>query len=423
MTLLNSKTSFKLLKFGEAEQLSKLAEFKYAGLNSQGETVSGTRLAMSRSELRFILERDGISDITISHQKHWYDIEFGRPVSLEVLLQVTRQLASFSEAGIPVAKGIGILSETTDDKRMAEILEEILVDIEGGAQLSECVKQYPNIFPRYYSAILSSAERSGNLTEALATLNTYLERDLRSKRAVRSAMIYPVVLLALTLVAVVVLSVFVLPRFQVFFDSLSVRLPITTRILLSITHLVQHWWWVLVLIAAVVIASILVMRRYPHGRLTLDRMILKMPIAGSLAQLVALERFCRVLSTLVRTQVHLPEALELAGASTGNRVYEDAILEARKRVLQGEGLAGPLEKANIFPTAAIQIFRIGEESGQLGSQLNQAASFYSDELDHRLKNFTALLEPATLLIIGGGVGFVAVALVSAMYGIYSGVRG
>lgn len=423
MALLNSKTSFKLLKFGEAEQLSKLAEFKYAGLNAQGETVSGTRLAMSRSELRFILERDGISDITISHQKHWYDIEFGRPVSLEVLLQVTRQLASFSEAGIPVAKGIGILSETTDDKRMAEILEEILVDIEGGAQLSECVKQYPNIFPRYYSAILSSAERSGNLTEALATLNTYLERDLRSKRAVRSAMIYPVVLLALTLVAVVVLSVFVLPRFQVFFDSLSVRLPITTRILLSITHLVQHWWWVLVLIAAVVIASILVMRRYPHGRLTLDRMILKMPIAGSLAQLVALERFCRVLSTLVRTQVHLPEALELAGASTGNRVYEDAILEARKRVLQGEGLAGPLEKANIFPTAAIQIFRIGEESGQLGSQLNQAASFYSDELDHRLKNFTALLEPATLLIIGGGVGFVAVALVSAMYGIYSGVRG
>ena len=423
MTLLNSKTSFKLLKFGEAEQHSKLAEFKYAGLNAQGETVSGTRLAMSRSELRFILERDGISDITISHQKHWYDIEFGRPVSLEVLLQVTRQLASFSEAGIPVAKGIGILSETTDDKRMAEILEEILVDIEGGAQLSECVKQYPNIFPRYYSAILSSAERSGNLTEALATLNTYLERDLRSKRAVRSAMIYPVVLLALTLVAVVVLSVFVLPRFQVFFDSLSVRLPITTRILLSITHLVQHWWWVLVLIAAVVIASILVMRRYPHGRLTLNRMILKMPIAGSLAQLVALERFCRVLSTLVRTQVHLPEALELAGASTGNRVYEDAILEARKRVLQGEGLAGPLEKANIFPTAAIQIFRIGEESGQLGSQLNQAASFYSDELDHRLKNFTALLEPATLLIIGGGVGFVAVALVSAMYGIYSGVRG
>jgi type IV pilus assembly protein PilC len=423
MTLLNPKASFKLLKFGESQLQSKLEEFTYDGVNPRGERVSGTQLAMTRSEVRFILERDGISQITIAQKKHWYQMEFGRAVSLEVLLQATRQLASFSEAGIPVAKGIAILAQTTDDKKMAEILEEILMDIEGGAQLSESVKQYPTIFPRYYSAILSSAERSGNLTEALATLNTYLERDLRSKRAVRSAMIYPIVLLALTLVAIVVLSVFVLPRFQVFFDSLSVKLPITTRALLLITHLIQHWWWVLALLVVSLISSVVAMRRSQQGRLILDRAILKLPIAGSLAQLVALERFCRVLSTLVRTQVHLPEALELAGASTGNRVYEDAIAEARKRVLQGEGLAAPLEKAGIFPTAAIQIFRIGEESGQLGSQLNQAASFYSDELDHRLKNFTALLEPATLIVIGGGVGFVAVALVSAMYGIYSGVHG
>ena len=165
------------------------------------------------------------------------------------------------------------------------------------------------------------------------------------------------------------------------------------------------------------------MRRNPKGRLKLDRFMLSIPVAGSLNELVALERFCRVLSTLVRTHVHLPEALELAGASTGNRVFENAIMHARTRVLQGEGLAGPLDSAKIFPAAAIQIFRIGEESGQLGSQLHQAASFYSDELDHKLKNFTALLEPATLLVIGGGVGFVAIALVSAMYGVYSGVRG
>ena len=407
----------------EAVAASALSEYTYKGIDLQGEPTNGSLAAMSRVEARYMLERDGISNIAIANKKHWYDIEFGRTVSLEVLLQVTRQLASFSEAGIPVAKGISILSETTDNKSMAEILEEILLDVEGGAQLSESVKQYPNVFPRYYSAILSSAERSGNLTEALTTLNSYLERDLRSKRAVRSAMIYPAVLIALTFLAVIVLSVFVLPRFQVFFDSLSVKLPLTTRALLAITHFVQSWWWVLLLLAALTAIGLVVMRRTPNGRLTLDRLMLKMPIAGSLIELVALERFCRVLSTLVRTQVHLPEALELAGSSTGNRVFEDAILEARKRVLQGEGLAAPLERANIFPTAAIQIFRIGEESGQLGSQLSQAASFYSDELDHRLKNFTALLEPATLIVIGGGVGFVAVALVSAMYGIYSGVRG
>jgi type IV pilus assembly protein PilC len=377
---------------------------------------------MSRNEARYVLERDGLSSISISNKKHWYDIEFGRVVSLEVLLQVTRQLASFSEAGIPVAKGIAILSETTDNKRMAEILEELLLDVEGGAQLSDAVKQYPNVFPRYYSAILSSAERSGNLTEALSTLNAYLERDLRSKRAVRSAMIYPAVLISLTIVAVVVLSMFVLPRFQVFFDSLNVKLPLTTRMLLIMTHFVQKWWWVMLILVILSSIALFFMRRSRKGRLQLDRILMKLPIVGSLIQLVALERFCRVLSTLVRTQVHLPEALELAGNSTGNRVYEDAIMEARKRVLQGEGLAAPLERANIFPSAAIQILRIGEESGQLGSQLNQAASFYSDELDHRLKNFTALLEPATLIVIGGGVGFVAIALVSAMYGIYRGVH-
>ncbi len=422
MTLLNHKSSFKVLRQRAAVEASKLSEYSYKGIDIQGAATTGSLAAMSRNEARYVLERDGLSSISISNKKHWYDIEFGRAVSLEVLLQVTRQLASFSEAGIPVAKGIAILSETTDNKRMAEILEELLLDVEGGAQLSDAVKQYPNVFPRYYSAILSSAERSGNLTEALSTLNAYLERDLRSKRAVRSAMIYPAVLISLTIVAVVVLSMFVLPRFQVFFDSLNVKLPLTTRMLLIMTHFVQKWWWIMLVLVILSSIGLFFMRRSRTGRLQLDRILMKLPIVGSLIQLVALERFCRVLSTLVRTQVHLPEALELAGNSTGNRVYEDAIMEARKRVLQGEGLAAPLERANIFPSAAIQILRIGEESGQLGSQLSQAASFYSDELDHRLKNFTALLEPATLIVIGGGVGFVAIALVSAMYGIYRGVH-
>ncbi len=402
---------------------SALSLYTYKGIGIDGAATTGSLSAKSRTEARFVLERNGVSNISVANSKRWYDMEFGRPVSLEVLLQVTRQLASFSEAGIPVAKGISILSETTENKRMAEILEEILMDVEGGAQLSDAVKQYPNVFPRYYSAILNSAERSGNLTEALSTLNSYLERDLRSKRAVRSAMVYPAVLIALTLLAVVVLSVFVLPRFQVFFDSLSVKLPLTTRMLLAVTHFVQNWWWAFVVLGVLAGIGLFFMRRAPKGRLKLDQIMLKLPVAGPLIELVALERFCRVLSTLVRTQVSLPDALELAGSSTGNRVFEDAITQARMRVIQGEGLAAPLERANIFPAAAVQIFRIGEESGQLGSQLSQAASFYSDELDHRLKNFTALLEPATLIVIGGGVGFVAIALVSAMYGIYSGVRG
>ena len=305
---------------------------------------------------------------------------------------------------------------------MRAILEELVVEIEGGSTLSESVARHPHVFPTYYPTILSAAERSGDLPGALRTLNLYLERDLRSKRAVRSAMTYPIVLIALTFVAVTVLSTFVLPKFESFFSSLDVKLPLTTRMLLSSTRFVGTFWWAIGLGIAAFFTTLVVMYRNPKGRYLLDRGLISMPVFGSLVRLVALERFCRVLSTLVKTNVPLPEALDLAGKSTANKVYERTIAEARERVLSGEGLAGPLSESKIFPAAAIQILRVGEESGELESQLTQAASYYADELDHRMKNFTALIEPVTLLLLGGGVGFVAVALVSAMYGIYSGVK-
>ena len=396
--------------------------YKYSGVLESGEKKSGTVKAATWGEAQYGLQRDGILNLEIKVSKPLLAMEFGKSVPLEVLLQTTRQLASFSQAGISAARAISILAKTTDHKKMKLILEELVQDIEGGATLSESVSRHPHVFPNYYATILGAAERSGDLVEALQTLNVYLERDLRSRRAVRSAMIYPAVLLTLTLVAVSVMSLVVLPRFQTFFASLNVRLPLTTRMLLNTTHFISKWWWAL---GSGIILSILILMvalNNPKSRLVLDRLILSVPVFGGLAQLISLERFCRVLATLVKSKVPLPDALELAGSATGNLVFQKAISATRVRVLNGEGLAEPLSEYKIFPIAAIQILRIGEESGQLQSQLQQAASFYADELDHRMKNFTALLEPITLLLIGGGVGFVAVALVSAMYGIYNGVK-
>ena len=396
--------------------------YKYSGVLESGAKKSGTVKAATWGEAQYGLQRDGILNLEIKVSKPLLAMEFGKSVPLEVLLQTTRQLASFSQAGISAARAISILAKTTDHKKMKLILEELVQDIEGGATLSESVSRHPHVFPNYYATILGAAERSGDLVEALQTLNVYLERDLRSRRAVRSAMIYPAVLLTLTLVAVSVMSLVVLPRFQTFFASLNVRLPLTTRMLLNTTHFISKWWWAL---GSGIILSILILMvalNNPKSRLVLDRLILSVPVFGGLAQLISLERFCRVLATLVKSKVPLPDALELAGSATGNLVFQKAISATRVRVLNGEGLAEPLSEYKIFPIAAIQILRIGEESGQLQSQLQQAASFYADELDHRMKNFTALLEPITLLLIGGGVGFVAVALVSAMYGIYNGVK-
>lgn len=396
--------------------------YKYSGELESGEKKSGTVKAATWGEAQYGLQRDGILNLELKVHKPLLAMEFGKSVPLDVLLQTTRQLASFSQAGISAARAIAILAQTTDHKKMQLILQELVQDIEGGATLSESVSRHPHVFPNYYPTILGAAERSGDLVEALQTLNIYLERDLRSRRAVRSAMIYPAVLLTLTLVAVTVMSLVVLPRFQDFFASLDVKLPLTTRMLLNGTHFISKWWWALGSALVLSVVAFALALKNSKSRLVLDRLVLSVPVFGGLARLVSLERFCRVLSTLVKSKVQLPDALELAGKATGNMVFQQAINATRVRVLNGEGLAEPLSEYKIFPVAAIQILRIGEESGQLQSQLQQAASFYSDELDHRMKNFTALLEPITLLFIGGGVGFVAVALVSAMYGIYNGVK-
>jgi len=396
--------------------------YVYQGQDVDGKKVSGVVESTSRGKVQYELEEEGVVNLSIKVKQPLLQIEFGKTVSGEVLLQVTRQLSSFAQAGIPAARGLAILASTTDNKSMRGVLEELVIEIEGGATLSESVGHYPHVFPSYYGTILNAAERSGDLPGALETLNSYLERDLRSKRAVKSAMTYPIVLILLTILAVSVLSLVVLPKFEVFFASLDVKLPLTTRMLLGTTRFLGNFWWVLLLLALAAGTAFFFAFKNPKGRLIIDGILLKLPLFGSLLQLIALERFCRVLATLVRTSVPLPDALTLAGRASNNSVFERGIKNAHIGVLNGEGLATPLEREKIFPTAAIQILRVGEESGRLESQMGQAASYYADELDHRMKNLTALIEPITLLFLGGGVGFVAVALVSAMYGIYSGVH-
>jgi len=401
---------------------SKPKAYKYKGIDKNHKKISGVLKGNTYGQVEYVLHEKGITDLAIHQKRKWWQLEFGKTVNGAILLQTTRQLTSFANAGIPTSRALEILAMTTEEKMMRSVLDEIVIDIKGGATLSETVSRYPQVFPSYYSTILAAAERSGDLAEALATLNIYLERDLRSKRAVRSAMTYPIVLMLLTILAISVLSLVVLPRFETFFTSLNVKLPITTRMLLNTTRFIGQWWWALLTGFALTVIGFGIISRTNKGRFQIDRALLHMPVFGDLINLVALERFCRVLSTLVKTKVALPDAMSLAGKATGNRVYQAAIEHAREGVLAGRGLSEPLHETKVFPAPAIQILRVGEESGQLESQLIQASSYYADELDHKMANFTALIEPVTLLVLGAGVGFVAVALVSAMYGIYSGVK-
>lgn len=389
------------------------------GTDAEGKKFVRKVEAPSRSRARQMGVEPGMVVTSISEVKSVLQMEFGSTVKGDVLLQVTRQLAAFTAAGIPVMQALQMLAETTKSPAMKAALEAMVDDVRDGDTLANSAREHTHVFPAYYIAILGAAERTGDLTGTFETLALYLERDLASSRAVKSAMYYPAVLFLLGVTSVIVLSTVVLPKFKTFFTSLDTELPPATSALLAITGFVGEFWWALIIGLVAIVAGVWAWRNTPNGRLAIDRFTLRIPIFGNLLQLVALERFCRILGSLNDTGVTLTDSLKLASEVLGNKAYEKAVMGTRDGVIQGRGLADPMRDTKMFPEESVQIFRVGEQSGLLTQQLKHAATYYAGEVDYRLKNLTALIEPVVLLVIGGGTGFVAVALVSAMYGIYS----
>lgn len=395
------------------------SNFSVTTTDALGSRTTEVMRSTSRSRLRMDLKAAGRQVVEISDVRHWWRPRPVGNVPPRVLLDTTRQLAAFSEAGISVLEALTMIADSTRNKRMERVLRTMADDIRDGETLPQAVRAHVGIFPNYYIAMLEAADRTGNLASTFDTLASYLERDTASRRAVKSALSYPAILVALGAVAVVVLSVVVLPRFVDFFNDLDVELPLPTRILLSVTAFIGDWWMVIFGSALAIGVGIVAIGRTAQGGRAIDRLKLGTPIVGPLLRDIALERFCRVLGNLEGAGVPLVDALELSETVVGNRHYARAVALTRDGVVRGQGLAAPMAEAGAFPTEVVQVLRVGEQTGRLTEQLEHAAHFYAREVDYRLKTLTALLEPIALLIVGGAVGFVAVALVSAMYGIYS----
>jgi type IV pilus assembly protein PilC len=250
-------------------------------------------------------------------------------------------------------------------------------------------------------------------------LTAYIERDFTSKRTIKSALYYPAILLVIAILAIFILSIVVLPKFEVFFASLNAKLPLPTRMLLNFSSFMQHDWW---LVAAIIIGAIVAVwafRKTPGGLFATDGLLLKMPIFGRVLEIISLERFTRVLGSLANAGVPLPEALDLSSKVVSNEVYLRAIQSVRDGVIAGRGFIEPLEDTKVFPEEILQILRVGEQTGRLVEHLEFSSQDYANDVVYRLKNVSTIIEPIILVFVGGGVGFVAVALVSAMYGIYS----
>jgi type IV pilus assembly protein PilC len=398
-------------------------KFRYKAINDTGAKVSGVEMATSSGPAHLALLERGFQPLEVAEKKSVLKFEITKKkVPRKDVMHFSRQLGVFVKAGIPIMEALQVISEETTDKLLNKVLHDMIDRLEAGDTFASAAAAHPEAFPTYYVGILESAELTGTLDTAMTQLADYLERDTEARGKLTSAMIYPAVIMVMAIVTVIVLAAFVLPRFQTFFKSFNAKLPLPTRMLLATTAFIAKWWFVFVVAFILVVVVLMVMRRSRGGRARLDSFILKLPVLGDLVQAAILERVCRVLASLIHAGVGLPEAMMVTADSANNAVYYGGLTRIREQMMEGQGLAEPLARTGLFPGAARQMFRVGEETGTLDQQLETAATFYSRELDVKIKRFTSLFEPAVIILMGLIVGFVAIALVSAMYGIYRQVK-
>lgn len=334
------------------------------------------------------------------------------------LMHFCRYMSVFMTAGVPVLDALEVIRADTKDKRLQRLIVETSAALRSGDNLSTALAAHHRALPNFFVHMIRAGEESGQVAPVLGQLSAYIERDVEAKRKTRSALTYPVIVIALAIVSVAILVGFVLPRFVDFFDSFDAELPWTTRALVATSEALADYgpWAALALfflgliLAACTIAE--------EGKLARDRLILKLPLVSKVVLFGAVERFCRVLTSMVQAGVPLPVALDLASQSTSNRDFRLRMSNARQEMITGGGLSGPLAGTGLLPPAAVQMLRVGEETGTLEHRLDEVSVFYGKELEYRLKKMTDMLEPAAVIIVGALVGFVSIAIISAIYGVY-----
>ncbi|HUZ41831.1 MAG TPA: type II secretion system F family protein [Acidimicrobiales bacterium] len=398
-------------------------KYRYEALDEDGERTKGVEVATSISAAHQALIGRGLQPIGVSKPRSILKFEITKKkVPRKDVMNFSRQLAVFMKAGIPIMEALDVIEDETSEKILKAILKDVLEGLRGGDTFAAAAAMHPEAFPNYYVGILESAELTGNLDNVLNQLADYIERDTKARTKIKAAMIYPAVVACMSVVTVGILALFVLPRFVVFFNSFHAKLPLPTRMILGFSGFLTQWWFVIIAVVIGLATGFILTRRSVGGKARLDALLLRMPVVGDLTQTAILERICRILSSLLKAGVDLPRSMAVTSDSANNAVYRKALEGVREEMLEGQGLFGPITRTGLFPGAAQQMFRVGEETGTLDQQLEIAADYYARELETKVDKVTALFEPLIIIFMGLIVGFVAVALVTAMYGIYSQVK-
>lgn len=399
------------------------SKYRYEAETLEGERVKGEIVAVSAHVARNELAVQGMRVHKLSERKG-LNVEITKQkVPLVDIMHFSRQMATFLRAGVPVTEALANLREDAENKRFRELLGDVLDRVAGGRSLTESLDRHSDVFPTYFMALLGSAELTGRMDEAFDQLHSYIRRDVELTRSVRKALIYPMILMVVSILVVLVIVVFAIPKFADFFADFDAELPLPTRMLMNVADFVGSTAGLITGVVLVIgTVSGLLYIRTAKGRRNLHALQLKIPMISTVITYSSTERFTRVLAALLESGVPLPDALPTSIDCANNMVYQERLRESMEGVIEGQGFAEPLARTDLFPTAVIQMVRVGERTGDLSDQLENAATFYEEELEYAVEKMTAWFEPIMILFIGIVVGFVALAMVSAMYGIYNQVE-
>jgi len=352
-------------------------------------------------------------NISVTSVKKKFESDFlsnKKPITERDIVIFTRQFSTMVDAGLPLVQCLEILGKQADNPSFGEVITKIKVDIESGSNLSDAMRRHPKVFNSLYSNLVEAGEAGGILDTILGRLANYIEKALALKKKVKSAMVYPSAIVTVAFVVVAFLMVFVIPTFAVMFSGGGAELPGPTALVMAISEFFRNQWYFI--IGGPVLFFFLFKKVYAteRGNIEIDRIFLKLPVMGMLIRKVSTAKFSRTLGTLLASGVPLIEGMDICARTAGNKIVETAILNAIEAIKEGETIAAPLARENVFPPMVIQMIDVGESAGALDAMLSKIADFYDEEVDTAVEALTALLEPMLMVFLGIIVGFIVVAM-------------
>jgi len=399
--------------------------FTFSGKDAGGQKVAGERMATNKQVLAQQLRRERITPGALREQGK----EFAMPtfssgkVKTKEIAIFFRQFSVMIDAGLPLVQCPEILAANQENQSFKKTLNGVRTTVEGGATLANAMRQYPKIFDDLTTNMMEAGETGGILDVILQRLATYVEKAVRLRSAVKSALIYPVAVVSMAVLIVGALLKFVVPIFANLFAGLGVTLPLPTRIVMGLSAFVQSFWWLFLVGGAGAVFGVKQMRKHPRGRYYFDKMLLHLPVMGSLLRKIAVGRFTRTLGTLITSGVPILEGLSITAKTSGNAVLEEALLKVRKAIEEGRTIVDPLRECGVFPNMVTQMIGVGEATGAMDSMLQKIADFYEEEVDAATRDMLAMLEPVIIALLGVSVGGIVIALYMPLFAMIAKLAG